>query len=110
MAYLYEIPNATEGIDAILVDTSTAVPSFIPLFLLFVFLMVLIGGSTSQKRRTGYSDFAMWSVIASISTLMITLPLTLIAGIIQIEVLIVVIAVTLMSGLWFFMSKSRGEF
>jgi hypothetical protein len=110
MANLYEIPNATGGVDAILVNTANVVPSFFPMMLLFVFMVVLIGGSTAQRRRTGFADFPMWSVIASVSTLMITLPLTLVVGIIQIEVLAVVVAVTLMSGLWFFMSKSRGEF
>ena len=110
MAYLYEVPNATSGMDTILVGAATTIPSFIPMLLLFVFFLVLIAGTTSQRRRTGSSDFPMWTLMASISTLLITLPLTLTAGIIQIEVLVVVVIVTLMSGLWFFMSKGRGEF
>lgn len=106
---LYELPNSTKGMDAILVDVSTAVPSFTPMFLFFIFAVVLLGGSTLQRRRTGYSDFPFWSVLASIGTLLIALPLTLIVGAINMQTLGVVIVATLLSGLWFFMSKGRYE-
>jgi len=106
---LYELPNATEGMDAILVDVATTIPSFIPMFLVFVFAVILIGGVSSQKRRSGYSDFPMWAVLSSIATLLVTLPMTLISGLINITTLAIVVIVTLMSGLWFFMSKGRYE-
>lgn len=106
---LYDLPNATTGIDAIIVDTATSIPMIVPMLLLFVFGIVLLGGSSSQKRRTGYSDIPFWSVLASISTLMICLPLTLISDAINIITLSVVVVITLLSGLWYFMNRNRYE-
>jgi len=106
---LYNLPNSTDGIDSIIVNTVTAVPSFIPMFLIFVYFVVLIGGITAQKKRTGSSDFPLWSTMASISTLIISLPLTLTVGIINVPTLAVVVIVTLLSGVWFFMSRNRYE-
>ena len=106
---LYNLPNSTTGIDSIIVDTAKAVPSLIPMFLVFVFSFVLLSGTSAQRRRTGYADFPMWTILASLSTLIITLPLTLTTGIIQTEVLVIVVIVTMLSGLWFFLSKGRGE-
>lgn len=106
---LYSLPNSTTGVDSILVDTASAVPSFIPMFLLFIYSIILIGGTTSQKQRTGYADFSLWSTLAGVATLIVTLPLTIIQGIVQIEVLAIVVVVTSLSGLWFFMSKGRYE-
>lgn len=106
---LYNLPNATSGIDAIVVVTATAVPSFIPMFLLFIFMVVLISGTTAQKRRTGSSDFALWTTLASVSTFLVTLPLTLIIGVIPTEIFAVVVVITLMSGVWLFLDKNRFE-
>jgi len=97
---IYDAPNATTGIDTILVDTASAVPAFIPAFLFFVFLTVFFGGAIRQKRRLGRYDLPLWAVIASISTFVISLLLTLKAGLIQLEVLSVVIVITVLSGLW----------
>jgi hypothetical protein len=109
MTYIYEAPNLTGGIDNAFVDLSGTVPTFMPMFLLFVFGIVFISGMSAQKRKNGYVDVPMWSTLASISTLMITLSLTLIAGLIQIEVLSVVVAVTILSGAWLFLDKNRNE-
>jgi len=106
---LYNLPNSTTGIDAIIVDTATAVPIFIPMLLMFIFVTVLLGGSTAQRKRTGFSDLPLWSVLASISTLMVSLPLTLVVGIINVLTLSIVVVVTLLCGLWFFTSRNRYE-
>jgi len=106
---LYNAPNLTSGIDPALTTLFSEVYVFVPMFLLFVFCVVLIGGMNSQKRRTGFADTPMWSVLASLSTLLIALGLTLVSGGIQLEVLGVVVAITIASGIWFFLDRNRNE-
>ena len=105
----YTFPNLTEGMDNAIIDTVSAVPSFIPMFLFFVFGVIFIGGSVSQKRRLGTADFPMWATISSLATFMITLPLTLTTGIISLPTLAIVITITIVSGLWLFLSRGRFE-
>lgn len=108
MAYIYELPNAT-GIDTTLVQTISSVPAFTPLLLVFIFFVILLGGSARQKAKTGNADFPMWSVVASMSTLMIALLMSTITGIIQLDWLIIVTVITILSGLWLFMSHRQSE-
>ncbi|HUU88274.1 MAG TPA: hypothetical protein VMX17_11040 [Candidatus Glassbacteria bacterium] len=107
--YLYELPNATKGMDDIVVQTVTAVPGFIPLLLLFVFFVVFLGGISRQKARTGTSDYAMWAVVASLSTFMVTLIMTLIEGLIRLDWLVIVVVITIFSGVWLFLDKKQSE-
>lgn len=106
---LYDAPNLTGGIDDTLVQVAKAVPSFIIGTLLFVWGMVFLGGMSAQKRRSGYADIPMWATMASISILMLSLLLTLKSGLIDLTTLGIVVATTIFSGLWLFLSKSRGE-
>jgi len=106
---IYDAPNLTGGIDQTLVSLVGEVPVFIPMFLFFIFSMILIGGIINQKRRMGIADVPMWSVMASLGTLMATLPLTLIEGLIQVEILSVVVVITIFSGIWLFLDRNRNE-
>ncbi len=106
---LYTIPNMSSGFDNVLVDFGSTLPIFVPMFLIFVFGIVFLGGFISQKRRSGFADVPMWATMASLSTLMIALPMTLVAGIIDIKYLSIVITLTIMSGFWLFSSRSRNE-
>ena len=107
--YLYDLPNATGSADAVLYQTVTALPSFIPLLLVFVFFLVMLGGISRQKARTGTADYPMWSVVASLSTFLIALILTLNSGLINIRWLVIVVVITIFSGVWLFLSKKMGE-
>ena len=107
--YLYNIPNSTAGIDAIVVQTVNVVPAFTPLLLLFVFFIVFLGGVSRQKARTGTSDYAMWSTVASLSTMMIALIMTMIEGLIRLDWLSIVIVVTIFSGVWLFLDRRASE-
>lgn len=111
---IFNIPNITSagtdtGIDDFIILTIAEVPIFTPMFLLFVFGIVLIGGITAQKRRSATVDLPMWVTMASLSTFMISLPLTLVAGLIDIFTLSIVVSVTLMSGIWLFLDRNRRE-
>lgn len=106
---IYTQPSLTGGIDQSLVEVVTAVPSFIIGMLLFVFGIVFISGTATQKKRTGYSDIPMWATMASVATLLVTLMLSLKPGLINIETLGIVITITIFSGFWLFRSSGRGE-
>ena len=113
--YLYSLPNATSGLDAIAVQTVTAVPAFIPLLMAFVFFMVFLGGISRQKARSGTADYPMWSVVASLATFLVTLILTMLpiaptstdSGLISWLVIITVI--TIFSGVWLFLDRKVSE-
>lgn len=109
MAYLYDLPNATTGFDDIAVQTVTAVPAFTPLLLVFVFFVVFLSGISRQKARNGTADYPMWSVVASLSTFMIALILTLYEGLINITYLAIIITVTIFSAIWLFLDKKTSE-
>lgn len=106
---LYEFPNATSGVDNFLVETMTQVPSFTPLLLVFVFFVVFLGGIGKQKARTGTADYPLWAVIASMCTFMLSLIMSTITGIIRLDWLIIVVVVTILSGVWLFLDKKAGE-
>ena len=105
MAYLYNLPNSTSGLDQIVKDVIGVIPSFPPLILLFVFLVVVLGGISRQKIRTGSADYPMWFVIASISTLLVSLLMSVTSGIIRLDWLSIVVVITIFSAVWFFLSK-----
>lgn len=109
MSYIYDAPNLTGGADQFLVQMGTAVPSFFIGLLLFVFGVIFLGGTNTQKRRTGYADYPMWCLMASLCTMLIALTLSITAGIISLETLGVVVTLTILSGVWYFLSKGRGE-
>ena len=91
MSYLYDLPNSTAGIDAIAIQTFASFPWMTPLILVFVFFTVFLGGITRQKLRTGTADYPAWSVIASLSILIISLLFSVTAGFIRLDWLIIVV-------------------
>ena len=105
----YDVPNFTTGVDGVLVDVVQQVPSFIGAFLFFVWALVFLGGTASQKARSGWADSPMWAVMASISTVMLTIILSLTAGLMDTLTFGIVIGVTIFSSIWLFMSRGRGE-
>ena len=106
---LFEPPNLTAGIDEAVISTADSVSAFPVMLLMFIFFLVLLGGSANQKRRTNYADYPMWATMAGLSTSFVALIMTLKEGIIDITVLGIVVATTLISALWFLLSKNRGE-
>ena len=107
--HLFNLPNSTTGLDAIGAQTVTAVPSLIPLMMLFVWFVVFLGGIGRQKAVGGTADYPMWAVVASMSTFMIALIMSLIEGVIQLDWLIIVIVVTIFSAVWLFLDRKSSE-
>lgn len=104
--YLYTLPNTTEGYDQILIDTAVQVPSVVPLMLTFIFFFVFLGGSLRQKDKTGEGDFSMWSVVASISVLIVALILSIPEGLMNGEWMFLVILLNIFCAIWFFLDKA----
>ena len=105
---LYTLTNST-GADEILKDTIAQVPVFTPALLFFVFGLVLLGGITRQKARTGTTDLPMWMTIASLSTFLVALMLSLSQGFISLEWLVIVTVITIFSGIWLFLDRRITE-
>lgn len=105
---LYNLTNATTP-DGILVGTATSVPAFPIMILVFTWFFVLLGGSSKQNSRYGYADMPQWAVLASLSTFILALMMSITAGVIATQTLVVVIGVTILSAVWFFMSRGRNE-
>lgn len=106
---LYDMPNLTSGIDDALIGTANSVPAFPIMILVFIFCIVWIGGTSNQKRRLGSADYPFWTVLSSVSTTFMAVIFTLGDGLINLTTLGIIIAVTILSAVWFFMSSVRGE-
>ena len=109
MPYLYDLPNATTGIDAITIQMFDSFPFIGSLMLLFTFLVVFIGGITRQTIRSGTADYSAWAIIASMATLLPALLFSITAGFIQVDWLIIVVAMNILCAIWFFMDRKPSE-
>jgi len=111
LEYLYALPNATEGIDAI-VNQMTSGPDFywlVPMILFFTFCVVFIGGITRQRIRTGTADYSAWAILASMATLLPALLFSVSAGFIRLDWLVIVVTLNIASAIWFFLDKKVTE-
>ena len=110
LEYLYALPNATEGVDAIVSQMTTG--SFywlVPMILFFTFCLIFIGGIIRQKIRSGTADYSAWAIIASMATLLPALLFSVSAGFIRLDWLVIVITLNILSAFWFFMDKKVTE-
>lgn len=109
MDYLYDLPNATTGIDDITVQTISAVPSFSTLIILFIMGVVFLGGVSRQATRTGTADYPAWAVISSISGLLGVLILGIYSGLVSLTTTVIVTVITIFSGVWLFLDRRISE-
>ena len=105
---IFEEPNMTSGIDELLLSTADAVSIFPSMLLTFVFFLIFLGGSSNQKRRSGEGDYPFWAVLSGVGTTMMALVMSLMS-LIDITVLVIVISITLLCAVWFFLSKNKGD-
>jgi len=106
---IYQEVNLTGGMDTALISTATSVPAFPIMILVFVYLTILIGGTTSQKNKGGNADVPMWATLAGLGTTMVTLVMGLGIGLVSLSTTSIVIAITIMAGFWYFLSRGRYE-
>lgn len=109
MAYLYDLPNSTSGIDAIMIQTMSSFPWLGSLILIFVYLVVFLGGITRQKAKIGTADYSAWAIIAALATLIPALLLSVNSGYIQVDWLMIVVSINILSAIWFFFDRKPSE-
>ena len=107
--YLYNIPNNSSGLDRIIIDLLSEAPFITPLLLLFVYFVVMLGGASRQKLFSGWADYSMWSLVASMSVFMIAMIMSITAGFIKLDWLVIVIVLNIFSAVWFFLERKAGR-
>ncbi len=110
MRFLYDLPSTTgrnmsQGAEQTLLYAVEQVPILIPLILTAIFLVVLISGFNSQRRREGNGNFPQWFAIAGFLTSIIAIMMGLVEGLIAVPTIITVVAITIAGMLWFFLSR-----
>lgn len=109
MTYLYNLPNATDGLDSILVETVREIPFLSTLLLLFIWFVVMLGGIGLQSRRLGTADYPMWSVVASLAVFLVALLMSVTSGLIRIDALVITFVITIFSFVWLFLNRKQSE-
>lgn len=109
LEYLYAIPTNASGIDKVVTDTIVQVPAIASLILFFVFMTVFIGGITRQSMKALSPDYPAWAMVSSIATLLVALLFSVQAGFIRLDWLVIVVAINIMSAIWFFLDKRINE-
>ena len=84
-------------------------PALTPMLLLFVFFTVTLGGIIRQTMKTGSADYPLWSVIGSMATFLIAMIMSITSGLIRLDWLVIVIVITIFSGVWLFLSRRGNE-
>ena len=103
---LYTLPNQTTP-DGILLGISEQVPAFPIMSLILVWFIIFIGGSKRQSDKTGMSDMPQWGLLASVTVLVLGLLMTITAGIISLQTLIIIVAINILTATWYFLSRGR---
>ena len=106
--YTFSYPTGVTP-DDVLISTATAVPVFPMMILAFTWVMIFFSGLQKQSARQGYADVPQWSVLASLATLLLSLVMTIREGLVTLPILMVVVSVTILTGVWFFLSRGRFE-
>lgn len=104
----FEFPTGNTP-DEMLIGVSSSVPAFPIMLLVFAWFFIFLTGSIKQNRRAGYVDMPQWATLASLGTLLMSLAMTIQEGIIALQILLIVVAITILSAVWFFMSRGRFE-
>ena len=108
--YLYALPNSTEGIDSLILQmTQGSFYWIVPVMLFFTFILVFMGGVSRQKIKTGTADYSAWAIMASMATLLPALLFSVSAGFIRLDWLIIVVALNIVSAIWFFLDRKITE-
>lgn len=107
--YLYNLPNSTEGLDEILIETASAVPMLTPFLMFFVYSVTMLIGISLQKNRSGFADYPMWSVVGGMATIMVSLILSVQSGFILLSWLVLAFVITIASAMWLFLDRKQSE-
>ena len=104
----FSFPNGTTP-DEVLFNVSSSVPIFPIMILVFTWSLIFLRGAIKQNDRFGNNDMPFWAVLASLATVLLSLTMTVIPGLITLPILLIVMGVTTLSAIWFFLSRGRLE-
>lgn len=97
--------NTSEGPQVLLVAANEAAPMLTPLILLGFFLIVALGTYNSQRRFDAKGDFAASFAVAGYVTLGVAFVMSLIPGLVNTNVLVVLLAISIIGTIWLYFSK-----
>ena len=109
---IYNLPsanlsNGSNGIEQLVIYEAQQIPALIPGLLFFIFLAIGLGGYLSQERRTGRGNMPMWFTIAGFITTSASFILLMYNGLINLEVVILSMVITIGFALWFMLSPDE---
>lgn len=102
-----DLTNGSQGIEQLFIYTSQQVPFLMPGILLFLFFVILGSGYFFQDRRVGRGNFPMWCAIASFITTTGAFFLFLYDNLINIEILVIGVSLTIICAMWFMLSGNE---
>ncbi len=104
----FDFPNATTP-DGALIGLSSSIPALPIGILVFSWLMIFLRGTMKQNQRFGYADVPQWATLSSLAVFLLALIMTVVEGIITLPILIITLSLTILTGIWFFLSRGRYE-
>lgn len=75
--------NFSSGVDQLFLYVAQQVPIFFPMVLLAFFVVIFLGGSIAEQRRSGSDNFLKWGSVASILTMGLATILSISSGLIN---------------------------
>ncbi|GIW67813.1 MAG: hypothetical protein KatS3mg096_708 [Candidatus Parcubacteria bacterium] len=109
MPYIYEIPTNVSTPDALIGGIVSNMPFLVPLTLFFIWFFIFFSGVNRQSSRLGQADYPFWALMASLSTLIVSLILSLTSGFINIDWLSILVVVNLLCAIWLFLDRRVTE-
>jgi len=97
--------NTTAGPHTLFVYAAEIVPSFIPMVIFAIFLIALLGSYFSQRRLTGSGDFPASFAAASFISTIIAFVMSLLPGLINNNVVIIMVVISVLSVVWLYLSR-----
>lgn len=98
------LTNGSQGIEAILLYEAGQIDIFMPMLLLFIYVVIATGGYMAQDRKEGRGNLAQWCAIAGLITSVASFILFLYNGLVNIETVVIVVVVTIISVVFFMFS------
>lgn len=103
----YDLPNFTEtgGLETIMQEGVRQVPILMPLILFMIYIVIAGLGYYAQEKRTGAGNLPMWCAISGLITTAGAFMLFLVDNLVNIEVIVICLIVTIISAFWFLVGE-----
>lgn len=110
----YSLPSETSynfsaGLDQYFLYLNNQIPNLFNGVLVFIFLLIFLGGYIGTKRNEGKNDIGLWMAVGGLITLMIALILNIIAGgeLVPLSIEVIWLSVTIVGGIMYFITPNR---